>query len=63
MNAVESHPFHQNHLNQEQHNIVQDVVEMGGAGRWHLLMMKGGSILLEWQPASVGQQGCHINQS
>jgi hypothetical protein len=64
MNDVEPHPFHQNHLNQGHHNIVQDVVELEGAGRGHLLMMMdGGLSLLKWQLASVGQQGCHINQS
>jgi hypothetical protein len=29
MNDVEPHPFHQNHLNQGHHNIVQDVVVLG----------------------------------
>jgi hypothetical protein len=64
MDAVELQPCHQNHLNQGQHTIVQDVVELEGAGHGHLLiMMDGGSSLLEWQLASVGQLGCHIIQS
>jgi hypothetical protein len=63
LNAVERQPCHQNHLNQGQHNIVQDVVELEDAGQGHLLliMMDGGSSRLEWQLVSVGQtifDGC-----